>query len=270
MSSEPKRWCEWHDDASRYTPMMPDRIVLLGTGTCQLQSHRMASSVLVELDAGSPSPWRLIYDFGRGVANRTAEVGLEQDDLEHVVLSHFHPDHLSDLIPYLQAASWSRIDPRTKDLHVYGPIGLEVQLMRLLGLFPPDNLTREHFRVHLHEIRGDSLTLGGRELGFCDLPPADNRGLKLSYRGRTYAFTGDSSFHPQEVAFLRGADLGVIDAGHLEDDEILELAAATQVPRIVCSHLYRELDEAEINDKARARGYDGRLIVGQDLMTFDR
>ncbi len=229
----------------------------------------MASSVLVELDTETPSPWRLIYDFGRGIANRTAEVGLAQDDLEHVVLSHFHPDHLSDLIPYLQAGCWSQVDPRTKDLHVYGPIGLEVQLMRLLGLFGPDNLTREHFRVHLHEIRGDALTVGGRGLGFADLPPADNRGLKLEHSGRVYAFTGDSSFHQQEIAFLRGVDLAVIDAGHLTDDEILELAAATQVPRIVCSHLYRELDEDEMNREARARGYEGRLIVGQDLMTFE-
>lgn len=224
----------------------------------------MASSVMIEL-----GELRLIYDLGRGIANRLAEVGLKQDDVEHVVLSHFHPDHLSDLIPYLQAASWSQIDPRSKDLHIYGPIGLEVQLMRLLGLFGPDTLVREHFRVHLHETRGDRLVIGAHAFDFVDLPPADNRGLKLTHTGRTYAFTGDSSFHQQEVAFLQGADLAVIDSGHLEDREILELAVATQVPCIVCSHLYRELDEKTINEKARAKGYAGRLIVGQDLMSFE-
>ncbi len=253
---------------------MANRIVLLGTGTCQLQTHRTASSVLLELDGGEPAAskktgLRLIYDFGRGIANRTAEIGLKQDDVEHVVLSHFHPDHISDLIPYLQAASWSRIDPRGKDLHVYGPIGLEVQLMRLLSLFATDNLVRPHFRVHLHEIRGDRLAIGEYDFDFVDLPPADNRGLRFTYRGHTYAFTGDSNFHRQEVEFLRGVDLAVIDSGHPEDDEIVALAAATQVPRIVCSHLYRELDEERINQQARAEGYGGRLIVGRDLMTFE-
>lgn len=243
---------------------MTDRIVVLGTGTCQLQTRRMASAVLLEIDG-----LRLVFDFGRGIANRLAELGLEQDDVEHVVLSHFHPDHLSDLIPYLHAACWSQIDPRSKDLHIYGPIGLEVQLMRLLSLFGPDNLGRGHFRVHLHETRGDRLEIGARVFGYADLPPADNRGLKLTRAGRVYAFTGDSYYHEQEVAFLRGVDLAIIDAGHLEDSEILALALATQVPRIVCSHLYREIDEDEINQRARAEGYGGRLIVGRDLMTFE-
>ncbi len=227
----------------------------------------MASSILVEL-----GDLRLIYDFGRGIAGRTAEIGLAQDDVEHVVLSHFHPDHLSDLIPYLQAACWSQIDPRGKDLHVYGPIGLEVQLMRLLSLFGPESLASERFRVHLHEFRGgheDRLVIGSDSFDFVDLPPADNRGLKFTHKGRTYAFTGDSDFHQPEIEFLRGVDLAVIDSGHPTDEEILELAAETQVPRIVCSHLYRELDEEQMNDRARAKGYRGRLIVGQDLMAFD-
>lgn len=243
---------------------MADRIVLLGTGTCQLQTHRKASSVLVELD-----DLRLVYDLGRGTADRTAELGLTQDDVEHVVLSHFHPDHLTDLIPYLQAACWSQVDPRTRDLHIYGPFGLEVQLMRLLSLFGPEILASESFRVRLHEIRSDQLVIGAHTFDFVDLPPADNRGLRFTHGGRTYAFTGDSDFHPQEIDFLRGVDLAVIDAGHPTDEQILKLAAATQVPRIVCSHLYRELDEEEINQRARAEGYAGRLIVGRDLMEFE-
>lgn len=246
---------------------MPNRIVLLGTGTCQLQEHRMASSALIELGGGPGL--RLIFDFGRGIAGRLTELGLRQDDVEHVVLSHFHPDHLSDLVPYLHAAAWSRIDPRTRNLHIYGPIGLEVQLMRLLSLFGPDNLIREHYRVRLHEIRGERLTIAGRDFDFCDLPPADNHGLRFCEGGKTYALTGDSSYHSKEEDFLRGCELAVIDAGHLEDGEMLSLAVETQVPRIVCSHLYRELDEEVLGRQGRARGFGGRFIVGRDLMTFE-
>ena len=243
---------------------MPNRIVLLGTGTCQLQQDRMASSVLIELDG-----LRLVFDFGRGIAQRLTQIGLRQDDIEHVVLSHFHPDHLSDLIPFLQAASWSRIDPRQRDLHIYGPLGVEVQLMRLLGLFGPDQLTREHFRVRLHEVRTHRIDIGEHRFEFGDLPPAGNHGLKFSHGGKTYAMTGDSSFHDQEITFLNEVDLAIIDAGHLDDREIVELAVRSKAHQIVCSHLYRELDIQALNQQAQDSGYRGRLVLGHDLMSFE-
>ena len=248
---------------------MSERLLLLGTGTCQLEAERAASSVLVERD-----DLRLVFDFGRGVAGRLAGLGLRQDDVEHVVLSHFHPDHLSDLVPYLHGACWSPIDPRRRDLHVYGPIGLEVQLMRLLSLFGPDTLERrEHFRVVLHEVRGEEIRLTGRDgrvhdFVFGDLPPASNHGLKWTYGGKTRALTGDSSFHEQEVEFLRGVDLAVIDSGHLDDDELVELAVQSGARRIVCSHLYRDLDAEVLGSRAAERGFSGEILVGRDLMIF--
>ena len=127
-------------------PHTRNRLVLLGTGTCQLQLHRMASAVLIELEG-----LRLVFDFGRGIAHRLVELGLRQDDVEHIVLSHFHPDHFSDLVPFLHAAAWSRTDPRKRDLHVYGPAGLERRLDGLLELFGRDALGRPCWALRLHE-----------------------------------------------------------------------------------------------------------------------
>lgn len=241
------------------------RLVLLGTGTCQLQDHRMASSVLVEL-----GEVRVVFDLGRGVAARLGRLRLGQDDIEHIVFSHFHPDHVSDLVPFLHAACWSRIDPRGRDLHLYGPEGLARLLDGLRELFGPGALAREErFGIHVHEVRSELLVIGPREFRFRHLPPAGNHGLAFSEAGRTCALTGDSAFHEREIEFLRGADLAVIDAGHLSDEEIAALAAATEVRRLVCSHLYRELDAAELEARARKEGFSGELIIGEDLMTFE-
>ncbi len=242
-------------------PPNRNRLVLLGTGTCQLQLHRMASAVLAELEG-----LRLVFDFGRGIAHRLVELGLRQNDVEHIVLSHFHPDHFSDLIPFLHAAAWSQTDPRQRDLHIYGPPGLVRLLDGLLDLIGRDALGRPSWALRLHETEAHGLTIAGREFGYPSLPPAGNRGLKLRHRGLEIALTGDSSFHEQEVEFLRGVDLAVIDSGHLRDEEILELAARTQVRRLVCSHLYRELDSEDLNDRARRKGYSGEILIGEDLM----
>lgn len=241
----------------------PARLVLLGTGTCQLEAGRMASSVLIEL-AGVT----VVFDFGRGIAQRLVEHGRRQDDVRQVVLSHFHPDHLSDLVPYLHAACWSRIDPRSADLDIWGPPGLEVQLMRMLSLFEAGTLTRPQFRVRLRERAAGSFEIEGHRFESASLPPAGNHGLSFEVGARRCALTGDSSFHGAEVEFLAGADLAVIDAGHLEDGEIVELAARSQARRIVCSHLYRELDIVELARRAAAAGFRGELLAGADGMSF--
>ena len=241
--------------------------MLLGTGTCQLQEHRRASSVLVEW-RGS----RLVYDLGRGIADRLADLGLRQDQVAHVVFSHFHPDHVSDLVPFLQAAAWSRRDPRNVDLHLYGPRGLVNQMNRLLGLFDVDNLTREHWRVHLHEVRTADgpgrLEVEGQSYEWVELPPAGNHGLGLVFEGRRTVLTGDSSFHSREVSFVKGAELAVIDSGHLEEQEIVALAVASGARTLVCSHVYDELDPQELESRARQRGFDGRILLGRDLDSF--
>lgn len=256
-----------------------DRVILLGTGTCQLLEERRASSVLVEV-AGV----RVVYDMGRGIADRLAHLGLRQDDVRHVVLSHFHPDHVSDLIPFLQAGAWSRIDPRTTDLHLWGPMGLEAQMHRLLGLFPADNLTRRSWRVHLHELRDDEQARGddglpyfeieGVRFGWPDLPPADNHGLVFQAalggdpggRRLRVALTGDSLLHDALVDALGGCDVAVFDSGHLTDEEIVELMVRARTPRLVASHVYRELDVEGLLGRARERGFVGSLEVGRDLM----
>lgn len=240
------------------------KITTLGTGTCQIQKHRMASSVIVELEN-----LRLVYDFGRGTTQRLAEAGFAHNDINHIVLSHFHPDHLSDLIPFLHAASWSRIDPRNKDLNIYGIPGIKTLFKKIIGLFEPGDLLQPNFHLNIHEIAEDKLSIDKYEFLFCELPPANNRGLKFEFEGRVCAFTGDSDFHKQEIEFLKEVDFAVIDSGHITDENIVELAAATQAKTLICSHLYRELDESKLNSEALKKGYQGNLIVPKDLMEFN-
>src|SRR5579864_5339415 len=105
-------------------------ITLLGTGTCQIERERRASSVLLDLD-GLP----ILFDCGHGVVQRLLEAGIAHDRLNHIVLSHFHPDHVSDIIPLLQAGAWSRRDPRSSDLHIYGPDGTQNLVDGLMHIF---------------------------------------------------------------------------------------------------------------------------------------
>ena len=242
---------------------MSAQITLLGTGTCQIQRDRMASSVLIEL-----GDTRVVFDIGRGVTQRLCEHGLKTDDVRNIVLSHFHPDHVSDLIPFLHAAAWSREDPRKMDLHIYGPRGVKVQVMRILSLFGEDDLERENYDVLIHEVTSDKFAVNRQEFEFHSLPPSNNHGIKFSVNGKTVAITGDSHFHDDLISFLKGTDIAVIDSGHLSDDEILNAAVRSQAKTIICSHLYRELDQEVLSLAGKSRGFNGKFIVPKDLMSF--
>jgi ribonuclease BN (tRNA processing enzyme) len=239
------------------------RLTLLGTGTCQIEFERRASSVLLELDHSY-----ILFVCGHGVLQRLLEAGVRHSQVQHIVLSHFHPDHVSDLIPFMQAGAWSRRDPRTSDLHIYGPPGVHELLNHLMDAFRPSSFSQPSYTIEVHEIREGSLVIAGHQVEFMSLPPAGNHGLRFEWRGKRYAITGDSSFHEQEIAFLRDVDLAIIDSGHLEDHEIVELAAASQARHIVCSHLYREINAMKLQKLAMAQGYTGEISVGYDLLSF--
>ena len=257
------------DNTKGITPRFPvevahmSSITLLGTGTCQIEYEQRASSVLLQLDGTL-----VLFDCGHGIVQRLLEVGVQHNELNYVVVSHFHPDHVSDLIPFLHAGAWSRRNPRTTDLHIYGPTGIQKLIDGYMNIFGASSLRQPSYEIFVHEVIGEQLSIGRYDFDFISLPPAGNHGLRFTWQGRQYAITGDSNFHDEEIAFLRDVELAIIDSGHIEDAEIVELAAASQAKTIVCSHLYREIDAQHLQRLAEKAGYEGTIIVGRDLMIF--
>lgn len=238
-------------------------IILLGTGTCQIEFERCASSVLIQLDT-----LPVLFDCGHGVVQRLLEAGIQHNALNHIVVSHFHPDHVSDLIPFLHAGAWSRRNPRTTDVHIYGPPGIHRIIDGFRDIFGTSGLQQPAYDILIHEVAGGQFSIGSYTFDFVSLPPAGNHGLRFVWRDKYYAITGDSNFHEHEISFLHKVDLAIIDSGHLEDDEIVQLAVASQAKTIVCSHLYREIDASRLQMLAEKMGYEGTILVGRDLMSF--
>lgn len=238
-------------------------ITLLGTGTCQIEHERRASSVLIQLESTT-----ILFDCGHGIAQRLLDAGIQHHQLEYIIVSHFHPDHISDLIAILQAGAWSQRNPRQSDLHIYGPVGVQKLIDGLMGLFGATSFQQPHYRIIVHEITDNRIAIAGHRLEFLSLPPAGNHGVRFDWHGKTYAITGDSYFHQEEIAFLSHIDLGIIDSGHISDQEIVELAVATQAKQLICSHLYRDIDQSQLQAQAQQAGYSGTLLVGYDLLSF--
>lgn len=242
----------------------PDNsLTLLGVGTCNLVPGQVTTSAVIRKNGRS-----IVFDMGRGVSNALAAYGFKQDDILDIVLSHFHPDHLSDLIPYLHAAAWSRIDARSQNLIIHGPYGTRVQIMRLLSLFGPESLSQPHYTVEINEVTSPTFSMGQDTYTFSSLPPSGNHGLQFVGGNKTYALTGDAQSLDELIPFLEGVDVAVIDSGHLTDETIVELAVGCNSHNIVCSHLYRVIDAEGLTNRARIGGYTGTITVAQQGMQW--
>lgn len=237
------------------------KITLLGTGTSQITLERRASSALIELDK-----IKILFDCGHGVLQRLLEVEVHPNTINHLILSHFHADHVSDLIPFFHAGAKLRYNPRTTDLHVYGPIGLQDFIDKIKGLFRQGTFELPTYKIIIHETLEEHFEISSYSFDFISLPPCENHGLRFTHNGKSIAITGDSYFHKQEIFFLKNTDLAIIDAGHLKDDELIQLAVESQAKVIICSHIFKEIDAPQLQSKARKKGYRGEIKVGKDLM----
>lgn len=237
------------------------KITILGSGTTNLVPNRNAASVLIQRNGKN-----YVYDFGRGTALQLAKMGLKQDDVQTIILSHYHPDHVSDLLPYFHAASWSQVDKRTKELTVYGQPNIDDFMAKFTQPYGERELSKD-FRTVLKNLEIGNMTIEDESFSFTDLH--HSYGISFEENNKAYAIMADSDFHDDLIAALTDVELGVFDAGHITDEEIIELATKTQANKLICSHQYRELDEAKLNEAAKAKGFEGQLIVAEDLMEFE-
>ncbi len=71
-------------------------VTILGSGTCVPSLKRSSCSVLVETGEK-----KLLFDIGPGTMRRLLEADTTIFDISYLFLSHFHPDHSGELVPFL-------------------------------------------------------------------------------------------------------------------------------------------------------------------------
>ncbi len=63
------------------------------------------------------------------------KLGLDFRQVDHLCLSHFHPDHVSDLVPFLFATNYTVDFIRSLPLKIIGPRGLKAFYAKLKEIF---------------------------------------------------------------------------------------------------------------------------------------
>jgi ribonuclease BN (tRNA processing enzyme) len=234
---------------------------------------RSACSVLVAVDGQN-----ILLDIGPGTMRRLTEAGVRIFDIDAVCLSHFHPDHSGELVPFLFANKYPDGSRRSRPLVLVGGKGIECFFDGLYQVYGTwIDLGSDLFDIVA--LDGGGLAenrLGGVRLHWA--PTAHNPesvALKIiDPAGRCLVYSGDTDVCESLIGLAQGADVLICEAalpdplkvkGHLTPSEAGAIAARAGVGRLVLTHLYPQCDQADIVGQCR-RTWAGPLDVAFDLM----
>lgn len=218
----------------------PDRWIVLGSGTLDFDPKRGPSCHLLEA-AGQ----RLLVDSGPGCLQRLAARGLDSRDLDAVVHSHLHLDHLPDLFPLLFHAL---IEKRERPLLLAGAPGHRAQLEAIFQLlYPKLGGLPLVWLEQLDDEEPRSLAATGLELTcFSATHSQSPRLLRFSTDRWTLTYSGDTAPTPALTRAARGADWLVVECTapdgiprgkHLGPTSVAEAVRAARPKAVALVHL---------------------------------
>lgn len=246
----------------------------LGSGTLLPSATRRSAAHLVEF-----GDVRMLLDVGFGTMHGFAEHGVDWRGLTHVVVSHFHTDHIGDLAPLLFGLTYGLPEaPRAAPLTLVGPPGFGRVLVGLATAHG-EWVTRPPFPLEVVEVGRDDRVEGAGFLLVCH--PVTHTPEAVAWRVETssgvVAYTGDTGPDPAVGPFLAGADLLVCECAvpdgsdvpiHLTPSQVAELAGAAQPGLLVLTHCYPPLDPDRTPHLVRAAGYEGAVTAARDGATY--
>ncbi|MGQ9689527.1 MAG: MBL fold metallo-hydrolase [Desulfobaccales bacterium] len=243
-------------------------LIVLGSGTGVPYLRRRAPAYAV-LAAGR----LILLDLGSGACRGLLRHGLNFSQVDIIALSHLHPDHIGDLVPFLFASHYALGYTRTEPFWLLASRGFRDFHDRLQGAFgqwveaPPGLL-------QLRELNPDGSDEAAWEGLTLRTGPVNHIPGSLAYRveaaGRALVYSGDTDESDSLVELARGADLLVLECsmpekvpGHLTPTEAGRLATRAGVPRLLLTHFYPPCDEVDVVALAR-REFAGEIIRAED------
>jgi ribonuclease BN (tRNA processing enzyme) len=255
------------------------RLTVVGCAPAWTQRVGRASSCyLLEHDGGA-----VVLDMGQG---SFSALGQYRDvrQIDGVLISHLHADHLVDLVPLRHFVSYEAPDTR---IRLHGPLELRRRFDAFqaqpdfLRVLPGDPLASDSFELAGLSVEARLVTHIPHSFGF-RLAPSDGSGPGLVYSGDCaqprdllpLVRAGDTLL--SEAAFGAGDTFGPGSASgdepsgavHMTAAQAAWAAAESGAARLVLTHILDRNDEAAARDAA-AEVFDGELLVAQPGLQLD-
>lgn len=249
------------------------RLVTVGTGTVVPDPSRGSACHWVEDRAT-----RLLVDCGAGAIPGLARADLPWGSIDHLLISHFHADHIAEIPSLIFAMKYGMAPARQAPLEIWGPEGT-VQLFSSFAAAFGGWVLDPGFPVAIREIQpGAGLQLGDIDVTAAETPhTAESLAFRFEGPDRTLGYTGDTGPSDALAKFFRGIDLLLAECSlpdalagevHLGPESLARLATGAGVRRLVVTHVYPQLRRADLPGLLVAAGYEGQIFMAADGVEF--
>lgn len=255
------------------------KITILGTGTTYVTTKRSGPAYLLEVDGK-----KILIDCGSGTLMQLSKAGVNPLDLDYVFLTHFHPDHSTDLFGLQMNFVLNPIfggNELKKYPVIYGPKGVE-GFTKKLGTLYEMPIFESYDKIKYKNLK-ESQQLGSLMVNAFKVDhvaagfSANAYALKFEQGGKIFVFSGDSTKCEGLENACKNADLFICDtsykvgkgsSAHLDTYEIGEMSRENKVKKVVLTHIYPNLENVDLISEVRER-YKGEVIIGEDLMEIE-
>ncbi len=214
------------------------RLTVIGTGPAYSDRADSSGACYLVSDAGA----RILLDLGHGSFSRIF-AHVRPTEVDAVVVSHLHPDHFVDLVPFRHYLRYEFEPPRR--LRVLAPAGLTA---RLDALHDEDGFCAQALDVVVLREGVQTVgpfTLEARRVAHTD----DSHAFRVTTAGGPgLVYSGDCGRADDLAPLIRPGDTlltevsfgaGPVPAGaqHLDGPAVGRVAASTGVGRVLLTHL---------------------------------
>jgi ribonuclease Z len=273
------------------------QVTLLGTGCPQVHPQRFGPASLVRANGQ-----QFLVDCGSGVTQRLLAAGSSGAELDAVLLTHLHSDHVVDLYQLI-ISSWHQ--GRERPQRIFGPAGTRAFVEATMAIW-----RREREQRIAWERRPSTAALDLDVVEFAEGPIHDVGGVRIAafavdhrpvqpafgFRfemgGCRVAFSGDTTVCDNLVTWAKDADLlvhecfihqemlarrgGRADQGlhnvaayHTLSSAVGKVASRAGARLLVLNHFVPVAFDRDALLREVSADFPGPVVIGEDLLTVD-
>ncbi|MBM6617183.1 MBL fold metallo-hydrolase [Bacillus suaedaesalsae] len=215
--------------------------------------------------------FRLLIDCGSGVISQLQNY-IQPEELDAVILSHYHNDHVSDI----GALQYARL--------IKGYIGISMPTLPIYGHKEDQEgfkkLTYNQITKGITYNPNIKLEIGPFSITFLKTKhPVTCYAMRIEISTTTIVYTADSSFKEDFIPFCKNADLLICEcnlyagmdgtkAGHMTSEDAGRLAQEANITNLLLTHLPHFGEHGDLVEQAKTI-FKGNVSLASSGLSFE-